>query len=92
MKAFDIKYFTRDALLEAAETATLTERNRQLDETFLEDQLVEGFKYPITLALDHNEVEMRVQIRLGPQDHETGWLDIPYDTYEGLPTDTVLPN
>jgi hypothetical protein len=91
-KAFDIKYFTKESLIDAAQTATLTDRNRQLDEDLLEENLVEGYKYPITLAFDHNEVEMRVRIMLGPQDHEVGWLDIPYDTYENLPTDTVLPN
>ena len=91
-KAFDVKYFTRASLLEAAQTAMLTNRNRQLDEGLLEEHLVEGFKYPVTLAFDHNDVEMRVKIRLGPQENEVGWLDIPYDTYEELPIDTVLPN
>tara|TARA_R100001244_G_scaffold31860_2_gene30411 strand:- start:760 stop:1050 length:291 start_codon:yes stop_codon:yes gene_type:complete len=91
-KAFDIRYFTKEDLIDAAVIATETDRNRQLDPDLLEENLVEGYKYPVTLAFSHNDEEMRVKIMLGPQEHEVGWLDIPYATYENLPTDTVLPN
>ena len=82
-----IKYFTKDTLILANRAAVATKRNRSLYEERLKE-LPDDLKYPVGFTMLHNDCEMRVQITLarsvdGP--YGEVWLDIPFDTYNGLP-------
>jgi hypothetical protein len=85
----EFRYFTKEALIEACRTAIKTDRNRQLDADVLDTLLGEEFKYPVVMAFVHNEEEMRLQIVLGPHETDIGWLDVPFDTYDNLPVETI---
>lgn len=82
-----IKYFTKSMLLMAADDAINKNRNRQLDVEKIE-VLPDSYKYPIGLALPHNDVEWRVQIFMPPLEEDgdpvEAWLDISFEMYDSL--------
>ena len=78
------KVFTKDVLREANNFAIKTNRNRTLNKKSFMKKSQETI-FPIIFALVHNDVEMRVQILLNEKGL-SGWLDIPFKTYDSLPT------
>ena len=78
------KVFTKDVLRKANNFAIKTNRNRTLNKKSFMKKSQETI-YPIIFALVHNDVEMRVQILLNEKGL-SGWLDIPFKTYDSLPT------
>ena len=78
------KVFTKDVLRKANNFAIKTNRNRTLNKKFFMKRSQETI-FPIIFALVHNDVEMRVQILLNEKGL-SGWLDIPFKTYDSLPT------
>ena len=77
-----IKYFTKKSLAEANEVAISTDRNRSLIGNVAE---FENHLYPVVFDMLHNNEEMRLQICLNAEG-KTGWIDVPFDTFENLPT------
>lgn len=78
-----IKYFDKSSLVTANNEAIQEGRNRSLETNFvanLEDDLV----FPVFMAMDHNQVEMRLGLMVGPETKV--WLDVSYEGYESLPT------
>ena len=83
-----VKYFTKHSLTSANEVAIKTDRNRSI---WTEDVAVfEEMLYPVVFDMVHNDQEVRLQICLNAEG-KTGWIDIPFDTFENLPTIEV-PN
>ncbi len=82
-----VKYFTKGTLIEANAEAVRTKRNSSLYGERLKRDLPEKGRYPVGMALLHNDHEMRVQITVGPDEDslQSVWLDIPFDTYNALP-------
>ena len=78
------KVFTKDVLRKANNFAIKTNRNRTLNKKSFMKKSQETI-FPIIFALVHNDVEMRVQILLNEKGL-SGWLDIPFKTYDSLPT------
>ena len=78
------KVFTKDVLRKANNFAIKTNRNRTLNKKSFMRRSQETI-FPIVFALVHNDVEMRVQILLNEKGL-SGWLDIPFKTYDSLPT------
>lgn len=60
-KMEDIKYFTKQILIEYNNAAIREKRNRAIEEQFLES-LQEGVLYPIVFKMYHTKDEIRVQI------------------------------
>ncbi|MGZ0039789.1 SEFIR domain-containing protein [Paenibacillus ottowii] len=78
------KCFTKTELISANNTAIEEERNRKLNEDYLES-LPENYLYPIALALDeHDRGEIRVQIIFDDKG-TTGFLDMSKKRYNLLP-------
>mgnify|MGYP003630575066 FL=1 len=83
-----VKYFTKESLAEANEVAIKTDRNRSI---WTEDvAMFEEMLYPVVFDMVHNGDEVRLQVCLNAEG-KTGWIDIPFDTFENLPTIEV-PN
>ncbi|MEC1646279.1 HNH endonuclease [Bacillus halotolerans] len=81
------KYFTKAILIEANNAAIREDRNRQLNEHYLEN-LPEDKVFPIILAMDeHNRGEIRVQI-LFDDKGTRGFLDMTKKRYNYLPQAT----
>ena len=78
------KVFTKDVLRKANNLAIKNNRNRTLNKKSFMRRSQETI-FPIVFALVHNDVEMRVQILLNEKGL-SGWLDIPFKTYDSLPT------
>ena len=78
------KVFTKDVLRKANNLAIKNNRNRTLNKKSFMKKSQETI-FPIIFALVHNDVEMRVQILLNEKGL-SGWLDIPFKTYDSLPT------
>ena len=78
------KVFTKDVLRKANNFAIKTNRNRTLNKKSFMKKSQETI-FPIIFALVHNDVEMRVQILLNEKGL-SGWLDVPFKTYDSLPT------
>ena len=78
------KVFTKDVLRKANNLAIKNNRNRTLNKKFFMKRSQETI-FPIIFALVHNDVQMRVQILLNEKGL-SGWLDIPFKTYDSLPT------
>ncbi|WP_418026561.1 HNH endonuclease [Paenibacillus sp. JJ1722] len=78
------KVFIKEELIQANNAAIKEERNRQLNEDFL-DNLPNNINFPICLALDHhNKGEIRVQIIFDSKG-TTGFLDMSKKRYDLLP-------
>lgn len=78
------KYFTKKLLIEANNASIRENRNRQLNEKFLE-KLPSGNIFQIALAFDeHNRGEIRVQIMFDDKG-TTGFLDMTKNRYNLLP-------
>jgi putative restriction endonuclease len=78
------KYFTKDLLIEANNAAIREDRNRQLNEHYLEN-LPDDKVFPIILAMDeHNRGEIRVQIMFDEKG-ALGFLDLTKKRYNHLP-------
>ena len=86
----EVRYFTKAALRAANEEAIRADRNRTIQSEYIESLSDDG-KYPVTQYLDHNYAEARVRIITGIKNGEpvAVYLDIPYETYERLPTVAV---
>lgn len=88
----EVKYFTKKALIEANREAIRTKRNRTLEPKAL-DKLRPDLVYPITFSMIHNDCELRVSLVVGDVDKveksQVVWLDIPFETYNNLPTAKV---
>jgi len=84
-----IKYFTKSTLIAANKVAVKTNRNRSLYEDALET-LPGEVLFPVGMTFPHNDCELRVQITLAAdafgKDMGHVWLDIPFETYNALPT------
>jgi hypothetical protein len=78
-----VKYFNKESLVSANNRAITEGRNRTLRLDVLY-KLDEDNKYPVTMAMDHNNKEIRVAVLLSCEDK--GFLDISYEEYENLPT------
>lgn len=82
------KYFTKKLLIEANNAAIREDRNRQLNEEYLE-RLTDENVYPIMLSFDeHNRGEIRVQIMFDEKG-TMGFLDLTKNRYNLLPTAIV---
>ena len=86
----DIRYFTYDTLERANDVAVKTERNRSLYFEKLPIKRKDGHNYPVVMEFPHNDTEMRVEVMISPTD--TVWLDVPFDTYDGLPSMEIDPD
>ncbi|MCY8498418.1 HNH endonuclease [Bacillus atrophaeus] len=81
------KYFTKAILIEANNAAIREDRNRQLNEHYLES-LSDDKVFPIILAIDeHNRGEIRVQIIFDDKG-AGGFLDMTKKRYNNLPQAT----
>lgn len=88
-----VKYFTKKLLIAANKEAIYTDRNRCLEPEALET-LDDDFKFPVAFSMVHNDVEMRVMITLGKRGPDSGqpeiigpvFLDIPFETFDSLPS------
>jgi hypothetical protein len=86
------KYFTKETLIMANDLAIKTNRNRTLEPKAIKKLDADGLKFPVVFSMIHNDHEMRVQIALGawqdgePKQIGTAFLDIPFETYETLPS------
>ena len=78
------KVFTKENLRRANNFAIKTNRNRTLNKKSFMRRSQETI-FPIVFALVHNDVEMRVKVLLNDKGL-WGWLDIPFKTYDALPT------
>ena len=78
------KVFSKDILRKANNFAIKHKRNRTLNKKYFMRRS-NSTLFPIVFAMVHNEVEMRVQIILNEKGL-LGWLDIPFNTYDALPT------
>ena len=74
--------FSYEKLRDACEESVKTGRNRSVDWKKIEPLLKYGDKYPVVWEMVHNDVEMRVEIAISPD--ECIYLDIPFDTYKKL--------
>ena len=72
-KMEDIKYFTKQILIEYNNAAIREKRNRAIEEQFLES-LQEGVLYPIVFKMYHTKDEIRVQIDFF--ENRTAFLDM----------------
>lgn len=81
-KMEDIKYFTKQILIEYNNAAIREKRNRAIEEQFLES-LQEGVLYPIVFKMYHTKDEIRVQIDFF--ENRTAFLDMTVERYEMLP-------
>lgn len=81
-KMEDIKYFTKQILIEYNNAAIREKRNRVIEEQFLES-LQEGVLYPIVFKMYHTKDEIRVQIDFF--ENRTAFLDMTVERYEMLP-------
>lgn len=82
------KCFTKKELIYANNAAISEDRNRQLNEDYL-DSLPDDGVFPICLAFDeHNRGEIRVQI-IFDEAGTTGFLDLTKNRYNLLPTAIV---
>jgi hypothetical protein len=82
------KYFTKQSLTRANNVAHRTKRNRALDKKALSTLIFtygDEVKFPITFSMPHNDQEMRVEVLLGAEG-QRGFLDIPFKTFDSLPT------
>jgi len=80
-----VKYFTKQALIDANAKAILTNRNRTLYPEPLER--LPDLKFPVGFSFPHNDYEMRVSLLVGPSADQlqSVWLDIPFKTFNNLP-------
>ena len=78
----DIRYFTKQLLIEYNNAAIREKRNRAIKEEVLEN-LTEGFIFPITLDFYHGKDEVRVMISLF--EVGTAFLDMTNERYFMLP-------
>lgn len=79
-----IKYFDKKGLVSANNEAIRSDRNRSLHKPFVKKLQDDNF-FPIVFSMVHNDVEMRVQVGLDAKGN-TAYLDIPFETYEKLPS------
>jgi hypothetical protein len=83
------KYFTKQTLFIVNEQAIKTDRNRTLEPKALKT-LRDDLIYPVVFNMIHNDREMRVGIMVGDVDDPVSatmvFLDIPFETYNVLPT------
>ena len=78
-----IRYFDKATLIHANDEAIRTERNRSINPQYLQT-LDDALRFPVFMAMVHNDVEMRVGIMLSPDDR--AWLDLSFEDYEALPS------
>lgn len=78
----DIRYFTKQLLIEYNNAAIREKRNRAIKEEVLEN-LTEGFIFPITRDFYHGKDEVRVMISLF--EVGTAFLDMTNERYFMLP-------
>jgi len=78
-----IRYFDKATLIHANEQAIRAERNRSIQPEYLAT-LDDALRFPVFMAMVHNDVEMRVGVMLSPE--ERAWLDLSFEDYEALPT------
>ena len=78
-----IRYFTKTQLIAANKKAIATQRNRTLKPKKLE--ALPDVRFPIVFTLLHNDEEMRCRIVLD-ENGTSAYLDIPFSTFESLPT------
>jgi len=86
------KYLTKRDVIRLNNKAIRKDKNRSVKTSFYK-RLEEGFKYPISFSLLHNDKEIRTQIIYGadPASNDTGdvftfWLDMDLRDYNELPT------
>ena len=79
-----VKVFTKEILRKANNLAIKHDRNRTLNKKTFMRRSSETL-FPVVFAMVHNDVEMRVQIILNEKGL-SGWLDIPFKTYDSLPS------
>ena len=80
-----IKYFTRQALMDANAVAIHTKRNRSLYQERLAE--LPELLFPVVWSFVHNDNELRLAIMVGPDPIrlQRVWLDGPFETYNALP-------
>ena len=90
-----VKYLTKRDVIRLNNKAIRKDKNRSVKTSFYK-RLEEGFKYPISFSLLHNDKEIRTQIIYGedPASNNTGdvftfWLDMDFKDYDKLPTAEV---
>ena len=77
-----VKCFTKEELRKANNVAIKTNRNRTIrNKDFMKHS--EDTLFPVVFAMPHNDAEMRVQVLL--DEKKSGWIDIPFDTFDALP-------
>ncbi len=82
-----VKYLTKDDIIEINRAAIRENRNRQLNEDFIES-LPEDKFYTIVYIMYHNKDEIRVEI-LFDEKWKTGYVDMSQYRYDMIPTAIV---
>lgn len=86
----EVKYFTKETLIEANTEALAAGRNRSLEPLYLKE-LGDDLLFPVVLVTLHNDVEMRLIIAIDPHG-EVVMLDVPLETHDAMPEKTVYMN
>ena len=79
----NVVYFTKPLLKKVNAQSIKDDRNRTIIPEVI-DELDDDTLFPVVFSMVHNDVEMRLRVMLAPE--SGAYLDVPFETYETLPT------